>query len=547
MKKIFFSFLSLISMACYAQSFGSGNIVVVRIGDGGAALVKAVAQPVFLDEYTPTGSLVRSIAMPTVTAGSNHMLTMPVSLSDYQEGCLSLSQDRQNLALAGYDAAPSTDTVALTYTTGASLVRRDVGIINAAGTVNTATDFTTYSRATIRSAVSNGTDIWTTGGNNGICYTTLNSTAVLTNITTTTLTSRNVKIFDGQLYASSTAAGMRMTTIGTNLPTRNGQPYINFTGYPTTATNPTIFEFFVADLNSDENCNDVLYVADSGYLRKYSKNQGTWIDNGKIGVPTDYYRGVTGRIENGNVILMATRKNNNYFNTGTVGGEIVSLIDNTGWNASFASLTPTIIATAPAYTIFRGVSFSPSTPAITLPVALTSFSGRYINNQIQLMWATASETNNSYFNIQHSIDGVNFSSIGRVKGAGNSAQAVNYTFNDQQPAAGKNYYRLEQVDFDGKSKLYSIILVNAQESKTAFRVIATPASNNVEMTFACNEGGKGTVSVTDMNGRTVAQKQVSFGQGTSNFFVECPELASGLYIAIFYVDNGLKLINKFIK
>src|SRR5439155_21681203 len=108
----------------------AGDLVVYRVADGSAALGSA-ATAVFVDEYTPSGTLVQSIAMPTAVTGSNKRLTASGSATN--EGFLTLSSDGKYLALTGYDAALGTAGVA---TTTSAAVQRVIGRVDAAGTIN---------------------------------------------------------------------------------------------------------------------------------------------------------------------------------------------------------------------------------------------------------------------------------------------------------------------------------------------------------------------------------------------------------------------------
>jgi hypothetical protein len=87
---------------------------------------------------------------------------------------------------------------------------------------------------------------------------------------------------------------------------------------------------------------------------------------------------------------------------------------------------------------------------IILPVEFVSFSIKKINNTHEINFATFSQTNNEYFTIERSSDGKLFESIGRKDGAGNSSNEISYTFIDENPLKGINYYRIKQTDFDGK-------------------------------------------------------------------------------------------------
>src|SRR5919107_3440865 len=112
-----------------AAPFTPGNIVVVRVGDGSAALTSA-ATATFLLEYTPAGVLVQTIALPTAAAGTNSILTNTGSSTS--DAVLTRSANGAYLVLTGYDAAVG--TTALTGTTSAAN-NRVIGRVAADGTV----------------------------------------------------------------------------------------------------------------------------------------------------------------------------------------------------------------------------------------------------------------------------------------------------------------------------------------------------------------------------------------------------------------------------
>ncbi len=101
-----------------------------------------------------------------------------------------------------------------------------------------------------------------------------------------------------------------------------------------------------------------------------------------------------------------------------------------------------------------------------LPIELLDFSGELIHDEVLLKWITASERNNDYFNIEHSIDGENWSSISYTKGAGNSTSKINYSSIDYHPHIGLNYYRLKQTDFDGSYSYSESVSILYQTDKT---------------------------------------------------------------------------------
>jgi hypothetical protein len=84
-----------------------------------------------------------------------------------------------------------------------------------------------------------------------------------------------------------------------------------------------------------------------------------------------------------------------------------------------------------------------------LPVQLTQFTATPKTNSVAINWTTASEKDNAFFQIEHSVNGKDFKFIGSINGNGSSAQTISYSFEHNAPAEGVNYYRLKQVDLDG--------------------------------------------------------------------------------------------------
>src|SRR5687767_8535084 len=152
-------FLAVIFKGAAQVPFTAGNIVVYRVGTGAATLTSA-ATDVFLDEYTPAGVLVQSIAMPVAVNGANQILT--AAGVGTAEGLLNLSTDGQYLVFTGYNAPPGTGTIG-----GSSSATRPrtIGLVKYNATINTTTALTDFSSAgPVRAAVStNGVDLWACG------------------------------------------------------------------------------------------------------------------------------------------------------------------------------------------------------------------------------------------------------------------------------------------------------------------------------------------------------------------------------------------------
>jgi hypothetical protein len=110
-----------------------------------------------------------------------------------------------------------------------------------------------------------------------------------------------------------------------------------------------------------------------------------------------------------------------------------------------------------------------------LPLELTSFEARALSKTIQLDWQTALEKDASHFDIERSSDGKTFNKIGQVKAAGQSVSLRNYAFTDEKPVNGVNYYRLRQVDTDGKAALSKTVSATIY-SETKLKTYPNPVS-----------------------------------------------------------------------
>ncbi|TXF89910.1 T9SS type A sorting domain-containing protein [Neolewinella aurantiaca] len=154
-----------------------------------------------------------------------------------------------------------------------------------------------------------------------------------------------------------------------------------------------------------------------------------------------------------------------------------------------------------------------------LPVTLSTLAAERMGKTAMVKWATATESGNSHFVVERSLDGRTFAEVGRVNGAGDSNGTINYDFVDQAPAIGANYYRLRQVDLTGASALFGPVLVSFDgEGITAY---PNPVSDRLFVSGA-NEATQ--VSVIDLNGRVLSRTAVS-GNG-----VATDRLAPGTYL-----------------
>ncbi|MEP7237026.1 MAG: T9SS type A sorting domain-containing protein [Ferruginibacter sp.] len=95
-------------------------------------------------------------------------------------------------------------------------------------------------------------------------------------------------------------------------------------------------------------------------------------------------------------------------------------------------------------------AFSIEEGTVVLPVKLLSFKAALNGNAVKIKWITANEMDSKNFTVEKSTDGVNYSAIKTVDASGNSSTKKSYEVTDEQPAAGKNFYRLKQTDIGGR-------------------------------------------------------------------------------------------------
>ncbi|TZF82784.1 T9SS type A sorting domain-containing protein [Pedobacter sp. BS3] len=527
MKKLLLSacFVSCSYFAFSQSAFTPGNLLVVRVGDGTSTL-SAAGSPVFLDEYKRDGTLIQSIPMPTTADGSNARFV--ISGTGSTEGFGSLSPDRKYLVIAGYDVAVGTGSLSTANPPGpyprvTAIISNDE--VTGLPHINTSTSVTVSSGNARGAATNNGTDIWFGGGSGGIYYTT-NGNTTYSNISSVPGNFRYMAVFNGQLYVATTSSGYRMCQIGTGLPTSSAT-ITNLPGIPTSTITPNGFVMF--DTNNDE-IPDLLYFADDavGSLVKYYFNGSTWTAAGsasQTGV-TDGLKGLTGAMIGGHPTLYATSSASN----ATSPSNIIEFVDQAGTTETInATITPLVQQTG-STKMFRNISFTPGTTDESLPVKLTSFTGKQQNKTVKLSWATASEQNNSHFDVLRSASREDFKSIGQVTGHGTTSSPVNYSFIDEHPLSGTSYYQLNQVDFDGRSEKSPVVAVKTDLNQPVFTASLTD-NDQLDLQIYATNKTLAHVIVSDISGRKLADTRLNLEQGYTKSSISLSGIQPGIYVA----------------
>ncbi len=174
-----------------------------------------------------------------------------------------------------------------------------------------------------------------------------------------------------------------------------------------------------------------------------------------------------------------------------------------------------------------------SAQASPLPVELVSFQANCAGEgKVNVTWATASEHNSANFTVEKSRDGINWTVMASLVGAGNSTQMINYSTVDNNAATGLNYYRLTQTDFDGASETFNIASANCGDnsSLTTVKVYPNPSAGDFYIDFISEEiTGASVIRITDARGKEVYQMNVTVEKGSNVFHIDHMDAAPGMY------------------
>jgi hypothetical protein len=235
-------------------------------------------------------------------------------------------------------------------------------------------------------------------------------------------------------------------------------------------------------------------------------NKGTITNNGVIHFESSFYN------------VSAVHNNGNLFVDGSLGG--AGSVDGTGTLCHSDGVTDPTGGGSKGNTVTCEVCSSGA-----LPVELVSFELQNVSNQALITWSTASEKNSHYFEILRSIDNVNFEVVGIVQSAGNSNQLIQYRWIDTQPLQGVSYYKLNQVDFDGKSKKYDSKAFN-NAKLLEVKVYPNPIASGQSITVQVNENQNTQLELFDITGKRI--QELSFNSDQVN--LETTHLLPGVYI-----------------
>ncbi len=167
---------------------------------------------------------------------------------------------------------------------------------------------------------------------------------------------------------------------------------------------------------------------------------------------------------------------------------------------------------------------------VTLPVELISFYAQKTDKGVQLKWSTASEKDNSYFEVLRSSDGVVFDNLKNVSGAGNSSSINSYSFNDESPLLGMNYYQLNQLDYNGNSVKSKVIALRSDLKEGKFKILST-LDNELVFSVYAQENASGKIKINNISGQSLLNSTLFLQKGLNQYRIPMPTLQSGVYIS----------------
>ena len=168
-------------------------------------------------------------------------------------------------------------------------------------------------------------------------------------------------------------------------------------------------------------------------------------------------------------------------------------------------------------------------PVAVAPVTLLNFSVQRVGVINKITWSTSQEINSRYFIPERSKDGIHFTTVGQVAASGNSNRLINYSFTDDRPVKGINYYRLRLVDLDNAAK-YGPTKSVRNEGVADVAVYPNPVKEKMNIIINADQPEHGAISITDMSGKLVYNDLFNITAGYNDIFINTAAFAEGSYL-----------------
>ncbi len=216
---------------------------------------------------------------------------------------------------------------------------------------------------------------------------------------------------------------------------------------------------------------------------------------------------------------------------------------------TFASMPTLTGGVATYYTTLGRFMIEAVINQVNLPISLIEFKGSQNSVSNMLQWTTSTEINNAGFEIQRSSNATNFTSIGNMVSksiTGNSNTITTYDFIDFKPLTGTNYYRLKQLDKDGKFSYSSVVTLKSNKlvSPAISAIYPNPVKDRLTITIGSPSAENVSLVISDLSGKILRQRNIALTNGEVSIFENTSNLATGTYLIKLVSEKGTKIETK---
>lgn len=301
--------------------------------------------------------------------------------------------------------------------------------------------------------------------------------------------------------------------IAASTPVHNGQPYVNRV-YQITAAN-------------SDTANVCLYYLEDDFQQYNGTamfSNPSWPLLPSAGGPTNLANITISKVDNGNIDSPS---------------HTVVVIPNSSITSTYDPISTVWSVCFPVsgFSYFYLHTANPGN--VPLPFQLLNFTARKQNTTSWLQWTTSSELNNSHFEVERSKDGKSFHKIGNsiasLAEGGNSQLPLSYSFTDETPFNGHNYYRLKQVDLDEKFMFSHVVDVFHGEDGIV-TMYPNPVSNILNIDIQSEKTTMANIKVIDATGRTIKTIALQLQEGSNEMKIDMESFANGFYMI--QISNG---------
>ncbi|SDE46215.1 Por secretion system C-terminal sorting domain-containing protein [Dyadobacter soli] len=253
-----------------------------------------------------------------------------------------------------------------------------------------------------------------------------------------------------------------------------------------------------------------------------------WSVNGTAGAPVNCKR-VDIFLSTDGGLTFPTTLLTDWPNAGTA-AVVLPLVDTFKARIKIAPSTSTLAGHVPnVFFDISNVNFIIGSP---MPVTLVSFEAKPDSeNSAMLTWQTSEERNNAGFDIEMSLDARTFSKVGFVDGNGNTTAAKHYQYPVKDLSGGKYYFRLKQLDYDGKFEYSQIRAIELKSARDFLAVYPNPTGGKLKIHPSLHKGQAFSVQIVNQSGRTVVSLPTS-DIYSKDYELDASDLPSGIYSII---------------